>query len=403
MAKFKYRARTKEGELQVGLVNATSRNEAEGILSGNGLYVLFLDEAQSGGLLGRLERITGRIKRRDLIIFTRQFSTLLSAKIPLENALHTLKSQTRNVALTGVIEEITTDINAGLSLSQALEKYEHVFSDFYINMIRSAEVTGRVEESMSFMANYLEKQAVLIASVRNALIYPVIMIGMFIIVGGIMVMIVFPQIGPVFEEAGVELPIFTSLLIGGGIFLANWWWAVLLFIAISGVLLFDYFKTPEGRVLFDEVSLRTPIVKNLIKGLYISRFTESLAVLIKGGIPIAQAIEVTAHTVGSVAYRDALHQASLDVRKGEQLSQSLARQEFLFPPMVSQMIAVGESSGRLDELLSKIASFFAQEVEGLVNALVEVIQPILLVIIGIMVGGLFASILIPIYDLAKTF
>lgn len=403
MAKFKYRARTKEGELQIGTVEALNRDEAEGILRGHNLFVLFLDEVATGQWYNVVLNYFNRVKLKDLMVFTRQFATLLSAKIPLDRALITLQHQTKNPLLKEVIGEVAADVDAGLSLSQALEKYGHVFSDFYVNMVRFAEVTGRVEESMNFLAGYIEKQTELVGRVRNALIYPFIMIGLFIIVGGIMVAIVFPQIGPVFEEAGVELPIFTRVLLVSGTLLADWWWAVLLLLVVGGAALYRYLRSEEGRVLLDEIGLRTPVVKQLIRGLYVSRFAESLSVLIKGGIPIAQAIEVTGHTIGSVAYRDALHRASIDVRKGEPLSQSLASKEVLFPPLVAQMVAVGESSGRLDDLLDKVADFYAREVDGLVHALVELIQPLLLVVIGVLVGGLFASILIPIYNLAQTF
>lgn len=403
MAKFKYRARTKEGELQIGTVEALNRDEAEDILRSHNLYVLFLDEIKGGQWYSRVLSYLNRVKRKDLMVFTRQFATLLSAKIPLDRSLLTLQRQTKNPLLRDVIGEVAADIDAGLSLSQALSKYNYVFSDFYVNMIRSAEVTGRVEESMEFLAEYIEKQTELVGRVRNALIYPFVMIGLFIIVGGIMVTIVFPQIGPVFEEAGVKLPIFTRVLLSAGTFLAHFWWLVFLFLIVGGGFLYEYLRSSEGRVLVDEIGLRTPVVKNLIRGLYVSRFAESLSVLIKGGIPIAQAIEVTGHTIGSVVYRDALHRASLDVRKGEPLSQSLASQERIFPPLVAQMVAVGESSGQLDALLDKIADFYAREVDGLVHALVELIQPLLLVVIGVLVGGLFASILIPIYNLAQTF
>ncbi len=403
MAKFKYRARTKAGELQVGFVNALNRDEAVSILSSHDLYVLFVDEAKKEQWYDRALDYFNRVKRKDLMVFTRQFATLVSAKIPLDNALETLKRQTKNVTLKSIIGEMSADVEAGLSLSQALEKHTTVFSDFYINMMRSAEVTGRVDEAMQFLADYIEEQSELISRVRNALIYPIIMIALFFVVGGIMVVIVFPQIGPVFEEAGVELPIFTKILIDGGALLARWWWAVLIMFVIGGFVGYDYFRSEEGKTLMGEVAMRVPGLKSLFRGLYVARFSESLAVLIKGGIPISQAIDITGRTIGSAAYRDALHRSSSDVRKGITLSQSLASKEELFPPLVGQMIAVGETSGQLVALLQKISDFYTREVDGLVHALVELIQPILLVIIGVLVGGLFASILIPIYNLAQTF
>ena len=229
------------------------------------------------------------------------------------------------------------------------------------------------------------------------------MILLFFVVAGIMVIVVFPQIGPVFEEAGVDLPIFTKLLLAGGNFLAQWWWAVASIFGVFVIIGADYFRTAEGRTLMDEILFRVPLISKLLKELYVARFSESLSVLIKGGIPITKAVEITGHNVGNVSYREALHDVADNLQKGMSLSQGLDRHSKLFPPLVSQMVAIGESTGRLDALLSKVSDFYSREVDGLVGSLVELIQPILMIVIGVLVGVLFASILIPIYNLAQTF
>ena len=403
MAKFKYRAKTKEGELQVGMVNAISRNEATSILTSHDLYVLVLAEVDKNKWYSALLNYTNRVKQKDLMIFTRQFATLLSAHVPLDDALVTLKRQTKNPTLINIVTEISSDVEAGLSLSQSLEKYKRVFSSFYVSMVRSAEITGRIGEAVGFLADYIEKQSILMGKVRNALIYPAVMVGLFVVVGGIMVVVVFPQIGPVFEEAGVDLPFFTRIMLVGGYFLADWWWAVVIGFMTIGFVALDYFRTSEGRTVMDEALFHVPIVNRLLKQLYIARFAESLSVLIKGGIPITQSIEITGRTIGNVSYREALDEISRSLQKGDPLSQSLTRHGKLFPPLVSQMVAIGESTGRLDVLLQKISEFYSREVDGLVGSLVELIQPMLMIVIGILVGVLFASILIPIYNLAQTF
>lgn len=403
MAKFKYRARTAGGDLQVGVIDAETRSEATNILLSHNLYVLLLDEVRKKEWYDKFVDYFLRVKTKDLMIFTRQFATLLSAKIPLDDAVRTLVRQTENETLRETVRNIAADIETGLSLSQSLEKYGEVFSTFYVNMVRSAEVTGRVDEAMGFLADYIEKQAELISKVRNALIYPAVMVSLFIVVGGIMVVIVFPQIGPVFEEAGVELPIVTRILIGGGEFLAQWWWIVLTLLVFSVFAAINYLRTEEGKALRDEILFKTPVASSLLKSMYVARFADSLSVLIKGGIPVAQAVEITGHTIGSPTYSEILHDASNDLRRGESLSHSLYKHTSMFPPLVTQMIAVGENTGRIDELLGKVSEFYSREVEGLVGGLVELIQPILMVVIGVMIGGLFASILIPIYNLAQSF
>jgi type IV pilus assembly protein PilC len=248
----------------------------------------------------------------------------------------------------------------------------------------------------------LEKQATLVAKVKNALIYPAIVIGLFLIVVVVMVTVVLPQLTPVFEEANVKLPFFTALLLSAGGFIAKWWWAIGIILGLFFLALIDYFQSREGRVVFDELSLRLPILGPLFQKLYIARFAESARVLIKGGLTIPQAIEISSRTIGNAVYQELLHEAANQIRKGELLSKILERMPE-FPPLVSQLIAVGEATGRIEQLLSKVNDFYTRQVEDTVNNLVGLIQPILMVVIGVMVAILFASILLPLYDLAKAF
>ena len=402
MARFRYKARTQKGELQIGFVDAATRNEAVNLLTGHQLYVLLLEEIKQGGWYNRVIGYFNRVKAKDLVVFTRQFATLLSAQIALSDALQTLERQTINPSLKVIIREVVTDIDSGLSLSQALEKHDYVFSPFFINLIKSAEITGRVAEAVSYLADYTEKQSVLMSRVRNALMYPAVTILLFMVVVGVMAAKVFPAIGPVFVEAGVELPFFTKIIIGVGEIIAGWWWAILLTLILLIFFTLDYLRTTEGRTLRDEILLRLPFFKNLLKELYVARFAESLSVLLKGGIPIAQAIEITGRVIGNVAYRDLLHQMAIDVTRGETLSQSLLKKQELFPLLVSQMVGIGETTGRLDELLGRVSQFYTREVDDIVDNLVELIQPVLMIVIGIFVGLLFASILIPIYSLVQS-
>ena len=401
--KLRYKARTKDGEMQVGFIEAITREAAVNSLSSHNLFILSLEPADRRKWFGSISSFLNRVSAKDLMIFTRQFATLLSAKIPLAESLRTLERQTKHAALKSTTFEIISDIDAGLSLSQSLEKYGEIFSPFYINLIRTAEITGRMEEATNYLADYLEKEVILTSKVRNALIYPIIVIVLFFVVVGVMASMVLPNIEPIFLESGVDIPAFTQVILVVGKFLAAWWWAVLLVIITTAILIADYFRTPEGRAVFDEIILRTPIFGNLLKQLYVARFAEAVSILIKGGIPIAQTLEISSITVGSIIYRDLLHEVAEDVRRGELVSQALSKNENFFPPLVAQMVAIGESTGRLEELLERVSSFYTREVDTLLNNLVELIQPILMLVIGVLVGALFASILIPIYNLVKTF
>ena len=401
--KFRYSARTKLGELQVGFVEAINREAAFGLLSGHDLFILKLEAELEKRPFAALLSIFRRVSRKDLMLFTRQFATLLQAEVVLGDSLKILHAQTSNKNLQLVILEVSSDIDAGLSLSQALERHSDVFSEFYINLIRSAEVTGRMDESMSFLADFLEKDMNLIAKIRNALIYPAFILGLFFVVVIILVVAVFPQLQPIFEDAQVELPFITKLLLDGGALLLNWWWAMVLIFTVCVWVIIDYFRTREGRAVWNQLIIGLPILGQVFRKMYISRFAEAARILLKGGIPIAQAIEISGHTLANVVYREVLQEAAEGIRRGESLSQILSKYSSAFPPLVSQMVAVGEITGRLEEMLGRIATFYIREVDAVVDNLVELIQPVIMVIVGVLVGLLFASILIPIYQLAQGF
>ncbi|MBI4994703.1 type II secretion system F family protein [Candidatus Peregrinibacteria bacterium] len=317
--KFAYTARTKDGELQVGNVEAANRDSAVAILTSHNLFILSIQPMKEGAWYSRILDFFERVRGADLMIFTRQFATLLASQVPIGDSLRNLYAQTTKPVLKDVIYEIVADIEAGFSLSQALSRHPGVFSEFYINMVKSAEVTGRLAEVLDYLADFLEKQTILIHKVRNALIYPGFVIGLFVVAVIVMVTMVLPQITPIFAEAKIEV-----------------------------------------------------------------------------------SIEISSHTIGNYVYRDVLHEAAQSVRKGQLLSQALKNSPY-FPPLVSQLIAVGESTGRLESLLSKISDYYSREVEDLVSNLVELIQPIMLVVIGLMIGGLFAAILLPLYNLTQSF
>jgi type IV pilus assembly protein PilC len=401
--KFKYNARNQQGELQTGFVEAANKEAALNILTGHDLFVLSLEETEKLRWHDRILSFLKRVKVGDLMIFTRQFATLMESKMPLGDSLRTLYRQTVNPVLKEAIFGVSSDVDAGLSLSQAMERQGKIFSEFYINMIRSAEITGRLEEAMVFLADYLDKESMWRSRIRNALIYPAIVVTLFLVVAVVMLTTVFPQIEPIFKESEMSLPFITEVFLNSGNFVLEWWWAVVLILILFIFLLIDYFQSSEGKIVANELAIKIPVFGNLFKKIYVARFAESTSVLIRGGIPIAQAIEISSHTIGNLVYRDILREVAEGVRGGELLSNLLFQNEYYFPPLVGQMIAVGESTGRLDQTLSRISAFYTREVNDLLSNLVELVQPILVAVIGVFVGLLFASVLIPIYNLAQMF
>jgi len=401
--KFKYTARTQTGELQTGFVEGVNREAAYNILIGNNLYLLSLESSEVPHWYDQVVNFLKRVKKKDVMIFTRQFAVLLGAKISLGDSLKNVYKQTANLTLREAIGEVSSDVDSGLSLSQALERHGEIFSNFYISMIRSAEITGRVDEVVNYLADYLEKEYVFGSKVKGALTYPVIVFALIFVVAGIMVGFVFPQLTPIFEEANVELPLFTRIFLFLGNFISQWWLAILIFLVMVIISLVNYFKSSEGKVVFDEIVVKLPVFGKLFKETYIARFAESASVLIRGGIPVAQALEISSHTVGSIVYRDSIKDLADAVREGVLLSNALEQNSAYFPSLVSQMVSVGESTGQLDALLSRVADFYTREAGETIDNLVELIQPALMIVMGIAVGILFAAVLLPMYGLVQAF
>ncbi len=400
--KFEYQAKNPEGKLQVGTVEASDREAAIRILTSHSLFIISLAEFRQSAVKSIAFNFLNRVTAKDVMIYTRQFATLMAAGVPLSTAISTLTKQTKNKLLKEASEDIQKSIGSGLSLSQALSKYPTIFSDFYVNMIRSAEVTGRVSEVMEFLSDYLEKSAALTSKIKNALIYPAFMMVFLVLVVVLMATFVFPQIESVFKELGGTLPAFTQAIVNFGKFVSHWWWMIIVVLAALIYILSDYFKSKEGKVLMDTIVLRLPVFNKLMIQLYVARFADSVAVLTAGGVALVQAIEIAARTVGSNLYEDMLKAAADDVKNGVPLSQAIGRYPYYFPSLVAQMIAVGESTGRIESLLRRVSAFYTREIEDVVSNLVELIQPIMMLIIGVIVGALFAAILMPVFSFIGT-
>jgi len=400
--KFKYQAKTKEGATQVGFVEASDRDAASNILASHDLFVLSVIAEHPPTALDTIAGFFGRVKRKDLIVFTRQLATLLEARLPLNNALKILYEQTTNPRLKDAISQVTSDIDAGVSFSQALARQGKTFPDYYVEMVRAAEVTGNLNEVAAFLADYTEKEGDLASKAASALVYPGIVVGLFIVVAFILVTFVYPSLGSVFAENGVSLPWYTQVLLNTGTFLNKWWIAVVVAVIALTMLAINYAQTDEGTALLDEAKIRLPIVKKVYLPVIMARFGNSAALLVHGGIPIAQSLEIIEHMVGNTLYRDIIHGIAEDVRQGELLSASIAKHSDFFEPLVSQMVAVGETTGKIEEMFTRLSGIYTRQADEITNNLVDLIQPILMIGIGLMVGLLFASILIPIYNLTDS-
>jgi type IV pilus assembly protein PilC len=400
--KFKYQARTKEGELQVGSVEAGSRDIALQILSSHDLFVLSVESAETPHWYDGIMGFFGRVRWRELVIFTRQLSTLLEARLPLGNALKVLYEQSTNQRLKEAVAQISEDVDGGLSFSQALERQSAIFPKYYMEMVRAAEVTGNMNEVAGFLADYTEREGDLASKATGALIYPGIITGLFLVVGFILVTFVFPQITPIFAESGIALPWYTEIFLGAGGFLSKWWPAVLISVFFLGIVVADYLHSEEGIALVDDLKIRLPVLNKVNTPLLMARFGNSAELLIHGGVPVAQALEIIADMMGNTLYEEAVHAIAEDVRQGKLLSESLNQYPRYFPSIVGQMVAVGETTGKIEDMFKRLAGIYTREANETMDNLVDLIQPILMIGMGLMVGLLFASILIPIYRLTAS-
>ncbi len=403
MAKFRYTARNEGGEVQAGLVEAASRDLAIRILQENKLYILSLETTEKKKISETLFGFFQKVNTKDLMLFTRQFSTLISAEVTISDALRTLHEQISKPVLKDAVFDIYTDVEGGLYLSQALSKHPNVFSDFFVNMVRSAEVSGRLEQTLLFLADYLEREMKLNSKVKGAMIYPIFVIVIFIVVVAVVVTVVMPQLKGIFDEVNVQLPLLTRIVMGVGGFLSSWGWAILIFLVAVTAFAIKYFRGEEGKQVWDEIVLSIPVIGGLNKKIAITRLATSINVLLKGGLPIANSLEISGRVVDNTIYRRVLNETADDIRKGGTISGTFARYPEYFPPMVTQMIVIGENSGKIDELLEKVSSFYNEEVQNAINNSVELIQPILIVFLGVFIGLFVAAVLIPIYNLAQVF
>lgn len=397
---FNYIARTKKGETQEGTIEASSQDAAINILQQHGLIIIKLEEIKKLSIFLRKIEFFERVKPKDIVIFSRQISTMFESKVPPVTALRTIINQTSNTTLRDALFEIAQDVEAGTSLSQAMSRYPKIFSPFYVNMIRSGEVSGKLQEVFSYLADYIEREYDLASKAKSALIYPIFVIATFIIISVLMLIFVIPQLTAILKESGQKLPLMTQILIGVSDFTRSFWWLLILILLFIIGLGYYYKKTERGQRKLDEIELRLPIFGEIFRKIYLARFSESLHTLIVGGLPIIQALTVVGDIVGNSVYKGIINETIDEVKKGGAISSVFKKYEEI-PPMVSQMISIGEETGKLDTILKNISNFYTKEVNYAMGNLVNLIEPIIIIVLAVAVGILVASILMPIYNLAR--
>lgn len=398
--KFIFKAKDPRGDIREGKIDAVSKDAATALLQEKSLIPISIElEAQKSQVLKDLEHLWEGVSLRELSVFYRQLSTLIEAKVSIVAAIDAVSQQMENVYLRTIAGEMMDDIQDGMPFSESMAKHRDVFDSLAINIIKAGEVSGNLQRSMNFLAENTEKNYELNSKIKGALFYPGFVLSIALLVGFVVFAFVIPKLTGIFTEMNVEIPWYTKMMMGIGSFMSAYWWLVLFFMLGIVASLAYYFKTEEGRKDFDALKIKIPIIGNIFQYIYVARFSENLAVLLEGGIPIVKALVIVSEVVNNSLYEGVILRSADEVKTGGAMSNVFFRSK-LFPPIVSQMIKIGEETGKISEVLGHIAVFYTRETDRITNNLSKILEPILIVFLGIGVAIIVFSVLVPIYNIA---
>jgi type IV pilus assembly protein PilC len=394
MPQFTYTARDMRGEMRSATIEAASRDDVVAQLKRQRLSIVKIDDAKGAPK----KKKGGSISMRDVVIFTRQFSTMINAGLPLVQALDILSKQSENPNLQEVTKAVVFDVESGHTVADALSKHRNAFSELYVNMVAAGEAGGILDTILMRLAGFLEKNDALVRKVKGAMIYPGVIMGVAAAAISVLLIFVIPTFKDMFESVSMTLPLPTRVVVGLSNFLRSYWWAMGLAVGVGVYAGRIYYATSDGRLNIDRLMLRLPVLGDVLRKSAVSRFTRTLGTLISSGVSILDGLEITAKTAGNRVIQDAVMAARTSIAGGDTISAPLQRSA-VFPPMVISMIAVGEQTGGLDEMLSKIADFYDEEVDAAVSNLLSLLEPIMIVFLGVIVGGMVVAMYLPIFDM----
>jgi len=397
---FNYDAVDQTGAEIKGSIDAISLDVAISSLQRRGLTIRTVDPAEKQSFFERDFAMFSRVSSKEVVVLSRQLSTLFEAQVSALRVFRLLAAESENVMLNKALTVIADDLQAGSSISKALAKHPKIFSDFYVNMVRSGEESGKLDEVFIFLADHLDRTYEVNSKAKNALIYPAFVVFTFITVMILMLTVVIPKISTILTDSGQEVPIYTQIVIGMSNFMVNY--GLFIFIgAIVGVFfLYRFTQTNAGKLALDDLKLKVPFVRNLYQKLYLSRIADNMNTMLVSGIPMVRALELTANIVDNQVYKKILDGSTEAVKGGKAVSEALGDSKQI-PGIMIQMIKVGEESGELGKILKTLSAFYRREVINAVDTLVDLIEPIMIVALGLGVGFLLASVLIPIYNISS--
>jgi type IV pilus assembly protein PilC len=400
---YAYKVRDKNGKTLSGSIDAESTALVANKLRQMGYVPIAIDKKGSGGMKKEL-KIPGmggkKIKVKEVSVFSRQFAVMINSGLTLLRSLQILAAQTDNKQLAGVIDNVRQDVESGSSLSQALARHPKQFNRLYVAMIRAGETGGVLDETLTILATTIEKQVELRGKIKSAMTYPAAVLGLVVMILTAMLVFIVPMFQGMYKSLGGTLPLPTKILLLVSKIFVTWFPLIIIFDVVAVILLKRWIQTEKGRASWDTLKLKIPVFGKLVHKTALARFSHTFAVLLRSGVPILEALEITSDTVGNVVMARAIKDVQNGVKQGESIAKPL-ESHAVFPPMIVQMMAVGEETGALDELLEKIAGFYDQEVEATVNALTSLLEPLLIAVLGSAVGGMVISLYMPMFNIIK--
>ncbi len=395
MPNYSWKGRTRAGRVQEGVLVAESKDAAIASLRKQQIIVTAVTEK---GKEFALPKFGGRIKPKQVAIFTRQFSVMIDAGLPLVQCLEILGNQQDNKVFQRILFQVRQDVETGGTLADSLRKHPKAFDSLYCNMVAAGEAGGILDTILQRLAQYIEKIVKLRSAVRSAMVYPTAVISIAILVVWVILWKVIPTFASLFEGLGASLPLPTRITIALSRFIGAWWWMMILAVGTSIFLLVRYHKTYKGRRHIDGIMLRIPVLGSVLRKIAVARFCRTLSTLVSSGVPILDGLEITAKTSGNAVVEDAIMATRSSVEEGKTIADPL-RGTDVFPEMVVQMVSVGEQTGALETMLSKIADFYEDEVDEATANLLALLEPVMIVFLGVIIGGIVISMYMPMFDL----
>ena len=399
---FEYKAKDANGESRDGTIDSLNMETAMNTLRTRGFQVISVAPIAEKAGFAKEITLFNRVSMKDLVITSRQIATLSQAQVSALRIFQLLGAQVTNQYFAGILSSVSNELQAGSSISRALAKYPRVFSPFYVNIVKAGEESGTLSNSFAYLADYLDRNYEIASKVKSALIYPIFVIVVFFLVMALMLTLVIPKITEILIDSGQELPIYTKIVIWISDIFKNYFGYLIIIGIVAGFFGWRYATTELGKRFIDETKLSIPVIGKLFHKLYLTRICDNLSTMLTSGLTMLQALEITAEIVENVQYREALETVITDVRGGKSLSDAMSKQELL-PPILVQMTKVGEETGALGDILITLSAFYRREVQNSVEAVISLIEPAMIVLLGAGVGVLIASVLLPIYNLTGAF